>query len=224
MKNIYAITDIHGCYKELLQLLSKLNITKDTTLIFMGDYVDRGPDSKAVLDKIIDLQSVCNVIVLKGNHEVMMKSGFTKETDHYVLNWLHWGGKQTLASYDIELYDFLEDSFQLPDSVVKHIEFIDSLEFYYETDTHIFVHASPEMVTPIADQPEAHLIWRRPQKEDADFDYNHSSGKTIISGHTPQKSGEPLKLSEKNYLIDTGCYSTGILTAYDVNNDSFITN
>ena len=220
--SIYCISDIHGCYDQFCSLLNKLNLKKYDTLILMGDYVDRGPKSKQVIDKIIELQSVCNVIALKGNHEDMMYRALSTNSDRDVGMWINNGGYQTLASYGniVELLSLNE----LPQSLKDHMKFIESLELYYETDTHIFVHASPGLVVPISEQPEAHLIWRRPQLDDEEFNYTHSSGKTIISGHTAQSSGVPLRLSDKNILIDTGCFFTGVLTAYDVYNDVYITN
>ena len=221
--SIYCISDIHGCYDEFCYLLTKLNLKKYDTLILMGDYVDRGPKSKQVIDKIIELQSVCNVIALKGNHEDMMYEALVNNSDRDVKMWMTNGGYQTLLSYgDIETV--LADIRELPEILKKHLNFIKTLELYYETDTHIFVHASPGLNTPIDEQPEEHLIWRRPQSGDEEFGYNHSSGKTIVSGHTAQSTGVPRFLSDKNILIDTGCFFTGVLTAFDVNRNVFITN
>lgn len=225
MKNkssLYSISDIHGCYDEFCSLLNKLNLQKNDTLILMGDYVDRGPKSKEVIDKIISLKEQCSVITLKGNHEDMMYQALTTNSDRDVSIWINNGGYQTLASYGkvTELLSLNE----LPQNLKDHLKFIESLKLYYETDTHIFVHASPGLLTPISEQPEAHLIWRRPQLSDEEFNFTHSSNKTIISGHTAQSSGVPLKLSDKNILIDTGCFFTGVLTAYDVYNDIYITN
>ena len=223
MRKIYAITDVHGCYNELVLLLGKLTITPNTLIIFMGDYVDRGPRSKEVIDLIISLREQCCVVTLKGNHEDMMYKALVNNSDRDVEMWMTNGGYQTLLSYgDIETV--LADIRELPKDLKKHLDFIETLELYYETDTHIFVHASPGLVVPISEQPEAHLIWRRPQLDDKEFNYTHSSGKTIISGHTAQSSGVPLRLSDKNILIDTGCFFTGVLTAYDVYNDVYITN
>lgn len=188
----------------------------------MGDYVDRGPDSKGVIDKIISLRQQCCVITLKGNHEDMMYKALSTDSDTDVGNWMHNGGLETLKSYgDIDL---LLSSKDLSKVLGTHMHFLETLELYYETDTHIFVHASPEMLTPLKDQPEAYLIWRRPQAKDEDSNHTHISGKTIISGHTAQSSGKPEYLSDKNIIIDTGCFFTGVLTAYDILEDKFITN
>lgn len=218
----YCVSDIHGCYEELCKVLNKLNLKPKDTLIFMGDYVDRGPDSKSVIEKIIELQSYCNVITLKGNHEDMMYKALTDQTERNIFFWVQNGGMVTLQSYG-KLKDVLDRPFD--NKILKsHIDFIETLKLYHETDTHIFVHASPGLGVPLKEQPEAHLIWRRPQEDDEEFNYSHISGKTIISGHTAQASGVPLKLSDKNILIDTGCFFTGILTVYNVTDDLYITN
>lgn len=219
--NTYAISDIHGCYKQLCDLLNKLDLKSTDTLIFMGDYVDRGPNSKQVLNKIIELKNYYNVIALKGNHEDMMYRSLREESAKDYRMWMNNGGLDTIRSY----YDLLESFPSVLDSEMEsHLDFIDSLDLYYETDTHIFVHASPSMDTPISEQSESYLIWRRPQDNDSDFNYTHISGKTIISGHTAQSTGYPYKLSDKNYLIDTGCFFTSVLTAYHVESNSFINN
>ena len=223
IKNVYAISDIHGCYKELLQLLRKLTITPETLIIFMGDYVDRGPQSKEVIDLIISLIEQCCVVTLKGNHEDMMYEALVNNSDRDVRMWMTNGGYQTLLSYgDIETV--LADIRELPEVLKHHLNFIKTLELYYETDTHIFVHASPSLNTPINEQPEEYLIWRRPQSVDKEFNYIHLSSKTIVSGHTAQSNGVPRFLSDKNILIDTGCFFTGVLTAFDVNRNVFIIN
>ena len=223
MRKIYAITDVHGCYNELVLLLGKLTITPTTLIIFMGDYVDRGPHSKEVIDLIISLREQCCVVTLKGNHEDMMYEALVNNSDRDVKMWMSNGGYQTLLSYG-DIKNILAEDRELPDDLRKHLDFIKTLELYYETETHIFVHASPGLNTPMEEQPESHLIWRRPQLDDKELGYNHISGKTIISGHTAQGSGVPLRLSDKNILLDTGCFFTGVLTAYDVNEDTFITN
>lgn len=219
--SLYALSDIHGCYKELCDVLNKLNLKSTDTLIFMGDYVDRGPNSKQVLNKIIELKKYYNVIALKGNHEDMMYRSLREESAKDYRIWMNNGGLDTIRSY----YDLLE-SFpsELDSEMESHLDFIESLDLYYETDTHIFVHASPELTVPLGEQPERNLIWRRPQNEDEGFNYTHVSNKIIVSGHTAQKSGVPLKLSDKNYLIDTGCFFTGVLTVLDVKADIYITN
>lgn len=227
---VFAIGDIHGCHKELVRLTDKIKPTKQDTLIFLGDYIDRGYDSRAVLDYIIELKSRCNVIALLGNHEAMMRDAFAEQDKaarfKKVVQWCSNGGDETLASYMMYSEDLLFASdlseLHLPETLVRHLDFISSLPTYYETDTHIFVHASPRPDVPIEFQPESHLIWRRIGRLDENLGHNHISGKTIICGHTSQANGLPVMLSEKNIIIDSGCYATGWLTAMNVSNGHYI--
>lgn len=229
-ERVFAIGDIHGCYKELVRLIGKIKPTKTDTLIFLGDYIDRGYDSRAVLNYIIELKNQCKVVALLGNHEAMMRDSFTeqdKETRFKkVVQWCSNGGDKTLASYmmsseDLLFADGLSDIY-MPESLMLHLEFISSLPTYYETNTHIFVHASPRLDIPLEFQPENYLIWRRAGHLDEDMEYTHISGKTIVCGHTAQASGRPVMLSDKKIIIDSGCYATGWLTAMDVDSGHYI--
>lgn len=109
----FAIGDIHGHHQQLVNLIAAIAPTNDDTLIFLGDYVDRGPDSKAVIDEIIALKDVCNVVMLKGNHEVMMVEAFTTKhlKNRHVLasGWMKYGGIETLASYGMETSEQLTE-------------------------------------------------------------------------------------------------------------------
>lgn len=231
----FAIGDIHGHHLELFNLIYAIAPSKDDTLIFLGDYVDRGPDSMAVIDEIIALQGVCQVIMLKGNHEVFMVNALTTEnlkSRHNSTNsWMQYGGIETLQSYGLVPYEFLAQQLlsdkptaklDIPNAIRKHISLIQTLPIYHITDTHIFVHASPKLDIDIEDQDEEYLLWRKTSKRDAALNYVHKSGKTIICGHTDQEDGMPKKLSDKNIVIDSGCYKTGWLTAIDVDSGRFI--
>ncbi len=231
----FAIGDIHGHHQQLVNLIDAIAPNADDTLIFLGDYVDRGPDSKAVIDTIIALQSVCEIIMLKGNHEVMMAEAMTtqhlKNRQSLASGWLKYGGIETLASYGMETSAYLTeqllsnkatDHIIIPDAVKAHLHLIETLPLYYITDTHIFVHASPKLDIDIDAQDEECLLWRRTSKRNAELNYAHHSGKTIICGHTAQEDGMPKRLSSKSIIIDTGCYDTGRLTAIEVASEHFI--
>lgn len=225
-----AIGDVHGCYDELRILVDELNLTKVDTLILLGDYIDRGLNSKAVIDTIIELKQQCNVVALLGNHEAMMRDSFLEQNAEdraqKVWAWYRNGGNLTLDSYMFDHSALLDvsnvDDLFLPISLKEHLAFINSLPAYHITDTHIFVHATPYPNQPIEDQLETSLIWRRHSGLDKEFNYSHESGKTIVSGHTAQQDGLPLILSEKNIIIDSGCVWTGWLTAFDVTNNTYI--
>lgn len=220
---VFAIGDIHGCNTALIALLKAINPQPFDTIVFLGDYVDRGLDSKGVLDTVIDLKSQCQVITLCGNHESMMQLSFGSDDPDARLKmaemWYKNGGASTLVSYMFNLEDlFAQDirDIHIPASLKEHLSLIDTMPLYYETDTHIFVHATPEPNTPIEDQDELSLIWRRAGRLELKHGYTHISGKTIVSGHTAQASGLPLYLSDKNIIIDSACVFDGWLTAMDV--------
>lgn len=222
---LFAIGDIHGCYDELVRLIDTIKPQPSDTLVFVGDYIDRGVNSSAVLDFIIELGGRCNVIALKGNHESMMQSAFLERDEDirakWVFNWLRNGAHETLQSYGLEL-DCFENKDLLPTKVKEHLNFINSMLTYHITDTHIFVHATPRPNIEISEQDEMDLLWRREGRTEQQLGYDHISGKTVISGHTAQANGKPKRLSDKNIIIDSGCFHTGWLTALDVNTGFFI--
>jgi len=199
MKKIFAIGDIHGCYDQLKALVEKIPIdfSRDT-LLFIGDYIDRGPHSAEVVDYLIQLKKrVKEVIFLKGNHEDMLDkflSGDDRFT--YLLN----GGQQTLDSYLKKTVQ--PESFPIPPD---HVEFFKSLRLYYETEDFIFVHAGLRPRTPLETQSAEDLLWIRDNFISTKYDF----GKRVIFGHTPLKKPlvEPNKIG-----IDTGAVYGNALT------------
>lgn len=227
---LIAIGDIHGCFDELDVLIKHIKPTTTDTIVFLADYIDRGPNSKAVLDAVVELKEQCKVITLLGNHEAMMREAFNFE--HSITErincakfWLRNGGKATLDSYMFSADDLLSEHINetyLPASMQKHLDLINEMPLCYITDTHIFTHATPSPDKPIEEQDEIELTWRRAGRLDKKHDYTHISGKTIVSGHTAQVSGNILKLSDKNIIIDSGCFHTGWLSAMLVNEGTYI--
>lgn len=209
MTRTIAIGDIHGCIRPLDRLLSLIAPEKDDTLVFLGDYIDRGPGSKQVIDRILVLRGCCRTITLLGNHEAMMRDVLTSRNNRNLRVWAMNGGMETLRSYG---YDNAQefDRFHLP---VAHYYFIHRLQRYYETDHFIFSHASPRPDKAMTEQSEDELIWRRPGNREGNA---HISGKWIVCGHTPQISGLPLQLQGMT-LLDTYCFGGGWLSALDVN-------
>ena len=174
-------------------------------VITLGDYVDRGPDSKGALDRLIDLQRRCRHIALKGNHDLMMLNarGNLAEFEE----WLRCGGKQTLQSYRVEpSWSIFADA--VP---AMHWQFLEACVAYHEADTHFFVHANTYADIPLAEQPDYMLFWERLSSQSAP----HVSGKIMICGHTQQRSGMPLNLGHA-ICIDTWAYGDGWLTCHDV--------
>lgn len=199
MSRLLAIGDIHGCVTALETLAAFASIAEDDVLVTLGDYVDRGPNTAQVLDWLIDRQTQGTLIPLRGNHEVMMLAA--REERDALEFWLKFGGHEALASYSSD------PEFRLTDVPELHWRFInEETRRFYETDTHIFVHANLLPDLPLSDQPDDILFWER-----FDNPPPHESGKTMICGHTSQKSGLPLDLGHA-ICIDTWVYGQGWLT------------
>ncbi len=204
---LLAIGDIHGCSQALDTLLAALHLQPEDLLVTLGDYVDRGPDSKGVLEQLIALNAKGRLIALRGNHDEMMLLARRGEERRM---WWTCGGKTTLASYGIAV---LEDDqlVKIPDS---HWDFLESVcRDYYETAAHFFVHGNVFPDVPLAEQPTHMLYWEKL------FPYDsrpHYSGKIMVCGHTKQVEGKPLNLRHA-LCIDTGVYTpNGWLTGLDV--------
>ena len=195
-----AIGDIHGCSRALDAVLDAIAPAAEDTIITLGDYVDRGPDSRGVLDRLIALDNSCRLVPILGNHDQMLLDALA---DRRLLRpWLEFGGAATLASYGGR-------PGRIPPA---HLDFLAACRDFHEDDTHIFVHAGYVADLPMAAQPPAALRWQSLREQ---IPAPHRSGKTVIAGHTSQKTGEVLDLG---YLkcIDTYCYGGGWLTALEV--------
>lgn len=200
MSRLLAIGDIHGCATALDTLLDVVRVRHEDTLVTLGDYVNRGPNSKGVLDRLCALQSQTHLIPLRGNHELAMLDAFGSR-DNFEF-WLQMGGDATLRSYGITTLDGIPQ---------PHLLFLRSLRSWHETENHFFVHANVWPEDDLEDQDYYILHWAKltsPQPR-------HKSGKTMICGHTPQRSGLP-----KNWgfavCIDTAAARGGWLTCLDV--------
>jgi serine/threonine protein phosphatase 1 len=197
-----AIGDIHGCLAALETLLTAIQPQPDDTIITLGDYIDRGPDCRGTIERLLALARQCRLIPLLGNHEEMMLKVYDGHSDLYI-GWLMFGGSATLESYGTT---------KLEEIPPAHIEFLRNCQLIHESPRHFFVHGSYIADQPFSDQPREALLWdsiksRHPGP--------HVSGKLAIVGHASQRSGEILDLG---YLkcIDTWCYGDGWLTAFDV--------
>lgn len=201
---LIAIGDIHGCVDALEALLEALQLGQNDALITLGDYVDRGPDSRQVLDLLIELYDAKRVIPLRGNHELMMMRARDSQADERF--WRNYGGDEALASYATK-----ERPGRLSDVPQRHWQFMatDCCD-YVQTEDHIFVHAGVNKVLPLDEQIEEDLFWQLLADRGP-----HCSGKTVICGHTTQHSGMPRNLGH-TICIDTGAYCGGWLTALDV--------
>ncbi|WP_020472575.1 metallophosphoesterase family protein [Zavarzinella formosa] len=201
-----AIGDIHGCLTALDTLLGFIQLKSDDHLIFLGDYIDRGPDSKGVLDRMIQLRLTGQVVTLRGNHELMMLGA--NEHRAALRSWLYCGGQEALDSYST-----FEHQATLKDIPSAHWHFLrQGCLDWYETDTHIFVHANLHYDLPMEHQETSYLQWEflNPQMFKP-----HFSGKTMICGHSEQRNGRPLVIPGA-VGIDTYAYGDGWLTCLDV--------
>lgn len=199
---VIAIGDIHGCAIALRALLESIQPQPADTIITLGDCVDRGPDSRDVIEQLLDLRQRCHLVPLLGNHEEMMLNFLDGRAQPD--NWLECGGEATLNSYRKQNEDAV-----VPE---EHMKFIGSWGDYWENDTHFFVHGAYDPEEPLSAQRWSY--WRWHSLRDS-VPAPHASGKTAVVGHTSQKSGEALDYGDL-ICIDTYCYGGGWLTAFDV--------
>jgi len=204
-----AVGDIHGCLDAFRAVLTAAAIGPADTLVLLGDYVDRGPDSKGVLEEILALAERLNVVPLLGNHDEMMLHAREGKADFRF--WLSCGGEMALSSYygDGSFWSAGIDALaRVPPS---HFQLLESCRKFFETDSHLFVHASFKPEQPAEQFDERTLRWR--SLRDYVPPQRHISGKTVVVGHTPQE-----EVLDLGYLIgiDTGCCYGGWLTAFDV--------
>jgi serine/threonine protein phosphatase 1 len=199
---VYAIGDIHGSLhklRDLMMLCERHADGRTASFIFLGDYIDRGPDSRGVVEALMDMQSrqPDRVIALKGNHEAVALEVVDGETEAEL--WLREGGTATLRSYDID------DARDLPD---EHVAWLRALPLCYDDGRRFFVHAGVDPEKPLGAQRDRDLIWiREPFLSDA-RDY----GRLIVHGHTPQTDGIP-DFRGNRLNLDTGAVFGRPLTA-----------
>ena len=194
---VLAIGDIHGCANALDTLLAEIKLQPEDTLVTLGDYVDRGPDSKGVFDRLLELSEQYHLVSLRGNHEQMLLQAYTDKKAE--ADWIENGGDATLSSYG--------SLAAIPEAHWKFIE--EQCVDCWESETHFFVHASVYPDLPLLEQPRYILYWGRfinPQP--------HESGKIMVCGHTSQKNGLPAAYPFA-VCIDTYVHGGGWLTCLD---------
>jgi len=213
---LYAIGDIHAELEKLDELLETLPLAEGDELVFLGDYVDRGPDACGVIQRLIDLSERWPCHFLLGNHESMFLDflGWTDEAyfggDAFLMN----GGDRTLASYgyfDREVPD--RETFKLPKA---HEDFLLSLESFHAEGDYVFVHAGLGVPQLRLDDPQyalrktrhEDLLWNR-----SSCDLPHRLGVTVVYGHTPSEDFSVRWNLPYSIGIDTGAVYGGPLTA-----------
>ena len=201
-----AIGDIHGCRASLEALVEYADIAEGDTLVTLGDYVDRGPDSKGVIDFLLGLRERRNVVNLMGNHEILMIEA--RSSPKAMERWMGGGvgGRATLQSYGGEDFGVVPES---------HWEFIEGTLPFYEIDTHFFVHANAASNVALEDQDPFMLFWEKFRRVPP-----HRNGKVMVCGHTAQKSGDPANLGHA-ICIDTWAFGGQWLTALDAGSGNY---
>lgn len=221
-QRIYAIGDIHGrldLFDRLLAIIDADDAARgpaETGLILLGDLIDRGPDSRGVVERAIQLSATGKVRTLQGNHEEMLLSSI--DSDEVLLHFLRHGGKETLFSYGLSAEEY--GSARIGDvraAITRlvpesHIRFISTMEDRITVGDYLFVHAGIRPGVPIEEQTLADLRWIR-----RDFlDHPDSHGPVVVHGHTI--TDEPV-LRPNRIGIDTGAYASGRLTALGIEGD-----
>jgi len=205
-RRVLAIGDIHGCDTALETLLGQLQIEADDTVVLLGDIVDRGPGTRQVIERLMDLQSHCQLYFVQGNHEQMLLHAMESPTTR--ARWMAFGGLDVLKSYSVA-----GEIDSIPES---HLNFLRATVDYYETPTEVFVHASLEPGVPLSRQHDEWLRWTRFSGREEPLE----TGQRVVCGHTAQKSGLPLAI--RGWVcIDTYVYGDGWLTCLDVQTDEF---
>ncbi|HEB88200.1 MAG TPA: serine/threonine protein phosphatase [Deltaproteobacteria bacterium] len=213
---LYAFGDIHGDLEKLDELLESLPLEKDDRLVFLGDYIDRGPDSVGVIDRLIELGSEYECVFLLGNHESMFLDflGWTDEAyfggDAFLMN----GGDRTLAGYGyFDRVETSRESFRLPKA---HEDFLLGLVLSHVEGDYLFVHAGlsldhlrcGDLAYALRKSRPEDLLWNRTAG-----DLPHDLGITMIYGHTPNEDFGVRWNCPFSIGVDTGAVYGGPLTA-----------
>lgn len=230
IKRKLVISDIHGCYDEFNKLLGLVHYdsSKDD-LILLGDYVDRGKDSKKVVNFVRELVDTYGAIALRGNHDQMMID-FIKRPNSYsaFANYIQNGGTETLRNYieGFDSYQWYDENYRKWADEIQMLhgddyEFLCELPYYYEDENFIFVHAG---INPhLRDwkfTTNEDFIWIRQQF----LDYNHSHDKTVVHGHTPcvyLHNKPDIYFGNKKIGIDGACAYGYQLNCLEITEEGF---
>jgi serine/threonine protein phosphatase 1 len=221
---IYAIGDVHGCSSLLERLLDLIQAHEKTfpsrrpILVFLGDYIDRGPASSQVIDRLIFLRNHQEVIFLKGNHESYLIEFLKNPT--ILSTWFQYGGLETLQSYglkprshsDLKEQECVASALSLALNRHGHREFFDHLKLSFVCEDFYFVHAGIRPGIPLDQQSEEDLLWIR----DEFLYYKGELDKIVVHGHTPVVQAE---VRSNRINVDTGAYATGRLTCLIIERD-----
>ncbi|WP_342733681.1 metallophosphoesterase family protein [Bradyrhizobium sp. B117] len=223
---IYAISDIHGCADLLQQMFTVIdrdlaNLGSMRAIhVFLGDYIDRGPESRRTIDLLIERGLRHESVFLKGNHEAFLLEALQEPLQ--LQAWRRFGGLQTLTSYGLrpslspDASEQAELIRQLAIAIPPHhMRFLGGLRARFVCGDFFFVHAGVRPGVPLAKQEEHDLLWIREEFLQSDEKF----GKYIVHGHTPVQQPD-IRPNRAN--IDTGAYATGNLTLLTVQGDSLL--
>jgi serine/threonine protein phosphatase 1 len=203
----YAVGDVHGRSDLVDAMLDEIAADADgrrALVVWLGDYVDRGPDSRGVINRMIAGRPGMDFLCLKGNHEELMLDALRGDEESYG-KWLMNGGGATLASYGIRGIPQYPAELRpaIPDG---HVAFLEQLEMSLDDGERIFVHAGIRPGVPLHAQDPGDLLWIRNAFLNSSVDH----GRLVVHGHTIDPRGPELAPNRIN--LDTGAYATGVLT------------
>ena len=222
-KRVYAIGDIHGYPDVLARLHDKIDAdlvkrpVEQAKIIYLGDYIDRGPDSKGVIDVILnrrdardDIEHVC----LLGNHEDAMFHEFLNDPEGHRQDWLQWGGVEAAQSYGVRVDEdisLVEQAVQIAEDLrqaipTHHKEFYENLDLYHVVDDYLFVHAGLMPDVALDKQVKTDLTYTR--EPFMSFDGAHPY--RVVHGHTSTKDRK-VDIRHNRINVDTGLYMDGPL-------------
>jgi len=195
--SLYVVSDIHGCCETFRQSLNIIGLKRtEDVLIVNGDFVDRGGDSKCVIETILRLQrDGFDVRPIRGNHEEMLLLAERTGVFEDLLEWLENGGDATLKSYGVD---------HPKDIPVEHLEFLEGLPYYRMTRQYLFVHAGLNLLLddPLSVAGRIAMLWTRDNKVNS----KKIGGRTLVTGHTTQTlDAIKRSLPTKHILTDNGC-------------------
>jgi serine/threonine protein phosphatase 1 len=223
---VYAVGDVHGRADLLTQIFEMIDAdlkhfpAHRSLQIFLGDYIDRGPDSRAVIDLLIERSRLHETICLKGNHEEILLDVLKNPASFR--DWSGLGGVATLMSYGIVPNQDIRgnDGLELVESLRRavpssHLRFLNELKCSFSCGEFFFVHAGVKPGIPLDAQNEDDLLWIRSEFLGSSVDF----GKYVVHGHTPvmQPDIRPNRIN-----IDTGAYATGKLTLLAIEGDGML--
>ena len=204
---LYAVGDIHGSLTHLTRLVERVPFESEDRIVFMGDYIDRGPDSRGTVQFLLQFRKQFpRSVFLRGNHEEMFEDYLHRSGQFPSGTFLLNGGAETLDSYGLDP----QGKAQVEDFPADHLEFLFGTDLMHREDQLLLVHAGIRPSVPLEDQSREDLLWIREEF----FLHEHSLGLTVVFGHTPLR--EIFQNLPYAIGIDTGAVYGGRLTCVEL--------